>query len=266
MPMMNMMNLWSCAFMIQARLSRLPRMAWTIQVSLDPAQDPAWDVALGHAGQPFVQLGLPVQVSGIPPGMEVVSERINATVEAPGERSWNSGWVVPGETPQRRGRTRVLPKDGAGWQYVNVDRDVFERVKNKPAHLHVKVALTLLAEPKLTRLRVPTVYRYIPGVGICHAMPNRVMCFSPFGHAGWIDIQAQTPGIAGKNDLRIRPDVAYGPDPTEPPGLGPWHTDIDAMFMANLSGKDMVFETRQALAHFVRELDIQQVRLAGYRN
>ena len=97
-------------------------------------------------------------------------------------------------------------------------------------------------------------------------MPNRVMCFSPFGHAGWIDIQAQTPGIAGKNDLGIRPDVAYGPDPTEPPGLGPWHTDIDAMFMANLSDKDMVFETRQALAHFVRELDIQQVRLAGYRN
>ena len=34
--------------------------------------------------------------------------------------------------------------------------------------------------------------------------------------------------------------------------------------MANLSGKDMVFETRQALTHFVRDLEIHQVRLARY--
>jgi hypothetical protein len=266
---MPMMNLWSCAFMLQARWSRLPdiaRNASIIQMALDPARDPSRDVALGHAGQPFVRLSLPVHVSGIPAGMEVISERINATLEVPGERSWNSGWVVPGETPQRRGQTRVLPKDGSGWQYLNVERDVFERVKDKPAHLHIKVALTLLGKPTITRVRVPTLNRFIPEVGICHAIPNRVMCFSPFGHADWIDVQAQTPGTAGTNDMGIRPDVSYGLDPTAPTGLGPWKTDIDDMFMANLSGKDMVFETRQALAHFVRELDIHQVRLAGYRN
>jgi hypothetical protein len=139
---------------------------------------------------------------------------------------------------------------------LNIDREVFERVKDKSAHLHIKVALTLLGQPKITRLRVPTLNRFIQDVGICHALPNRVMCFSPFGHADWIDVQVQTPGTAGKNDLGIRPDVSYGPDPTAPTGLGPWKTDIDDMFMANLSDKDMVFETRQALAHFVRELDV----------
>jgi hypothetical protein len=258
---MPMMNLWFCAFMLQARLSRLPRSVSTIQMSLDPARD----FALGRTGQAFVRVDLPVQVSGIPPGMEVLSERINATIEASGERSWESGWVFPNETPKRRGQTPVLPKDGSGWQYLNVDRDVFERVKDKPAHLHLQVALTLLGKPKITRLRVPTVNRYVPEVGICHAMPNRLMCLSPFGRADWIDVQTQTPGTALKTDMGIRPDVSYGPDPLEPPGLGLWETVIDAMFMANLSGKDMVFETRQAVAHFVRDLDIRQVRLARYR-
>jgi hypothetical protein len=282
------LNLWHGAFVLQSRdlqsrsQSRpLRQQADTsaIRIALDPARSLASGrgaLAAWRGSQDFVRIFVPVQVTGIPAGREMFSEHIAVTVEIPGGPSWSSGWSGLGGTLRQTGEERLLPADGAYWQYMNIDRAFFEKIRDTPAHLHTTAAFTLFAEANITRLTPPTTSRWAPEAGFCSSRASggaasgsirgflSVVCISPFQHADRVEIltQSRRTGLIEGSGVRL---VSYSPYQTDlTPSL--W-TDVSAqMLVTDPSDKDILIEARQAAAHFELHLDVREIRLGQYQD
>jgi hypothetical protein len=118
-------------------------------------------------------LYLPVRVSGIPAGAAVVSQRIAATVEGAGGRSWSTDWTpsgaVLGVDPLADGQ--LVQRDGPAWQYLEIDRAFYQAVKDTPARIRVSVAMTLLNGLEIGSMQARGRTRGLPLDGICEARP-----------------------------------------------------------------------------------------------
>jgi hypothetical protein len=283
------LNLWHGAFVLQgrelqSRRSQRPHQqretdASAIRVALEPARDLALGrgaLAAWRGTQDFVRIFVPVQVTGIPAGMEVYSEHIAVTVEIPGGPSWSSGWSSLGGTLRQTGDERLLPADGAYWQYMKIDRAFFEKIRDTPAHLHTIAAFTLFAEARTTRLTPPTTARWAPEAGFCSSRASggdstgairgflSVVCLSPFQHADRVEIlmQSRRTGLTEGSGVRL---VSYSPYQTDlTPSL--WTAIGADMLVNNPSDEDILIEARQAVAHFERDLDVREIRLAQYQD
>jgi hypothetical protein len=253
------LDLWPAGFAIQKRLGARPAEASTVRLRFDAARDPAESGSLRprRSDHPeLLPLAIPVQLTGIPAAMALLSERTAVAIEAPGGISWDSGWQPPPEP-------RALRTADPFWQFLLVDREFFDRVKDRPVHLRIRAAFTLLGAPASTTLPVPAEARWVPEVGFCWASPARFLCFSPFAHAAWVEAEARPEPPASPDPVPMRPEISYAPYPTTI-GFGLWKTDLDAMWMRPMPWKEIAIQTRRALAHFELDLDIPQIRLAPY--
>jgi hypothetical protein len=275
------MNIWHTAFVLQSRYARHPAEASAIRLGFDAARDltPGRDV-LGtrHGTESMVRILLPVQITGIPAGMEILSERIVITAEAPGGARWNSGWTEFGGTLRPTGDNWLLPEDGAYWQYFYIDRAFLERTRSAPLHLRTTAAFTLLSAARTTRLTPPTVARPVPEFGFCTARANpgmlsntiggsaSVVCLgAPFQHADWMSVRMQSRRSGHFVNSGIRPGVGYGSYPTEL-SASLWNPVAAGMLVNDPSDLDFVLEARHAEAHFERTLDLREIRLDQYRD
>jgi hypothetical protein len=194
------------------------------------------------------------------------------TVEAPGGETWSSGWSsvaeIYGETAPRFLNRRLLPGDGGPYSlYFEADRSFCKRFSAAPVHLRATVAFTLLGKPTTTRLTVSNRRQPLPDDGFCYlqsisGFPS-ALCFAPLRkvaenvvrfqplesgavqESGSLE-SLQTTGTLNVFSIweRLSSGVGYKPPPS------PY-----AVF----------FETREAVAHFERVLDLQGVRLAELR-
>ena len=259
---------WHGAWAIESKLSgrRLDESA--VRLAFDRAKKPAvgfadatWSPSLGQAG-----INLPILVTGIPTGTEVVCERIAAQIEAPEGRSWTSTWTPVGgvysTTPLED--AHVIPKDGSYWEYVNVDETFYQAVKDVPVHVHATVALTLLGERKTAALVTRDRNESSMDEGICRVSPG------PFAKlivsCGWL---AHTPARSYVTAVSIQNGQVYssliaagsgGPSSL----LGSAWEKASTLFSPPPATHEMRLETWQAVAHFERDLDIPQIRLADY--
>jgi hypothetical protein len=257
-----------------------------VQLRFDAERDPAGgrgvrarDLQDGD----LVRLVLPVQVSGIPAGLELQSERIAVTVEAAGD-SWNSGWTDFGGTLQTTGDNTLLPADGPYWQYVYLDRAFFDRHRNRPVRLRTAAAFTLLSGPRTTRLVPPTDAVWVPEFGFCKTRANpaavsnsirgavAVTCLAPFQQGQWVRIgmQSRRTGVFEDSrrsgtlqNLATREARSYGPYPTEF-DASVWQLFGTAALVSDPSDMDVVLESRHAVVHFERTLTLPAIRLADY--
>jgi hypothetical protein len=264
---------WGAAFAVLSTRSPAVDPA-VLQLSLDPGRN----VHTGGGGETHwmhddtLGITLPIQVSGIPAGMEAYSERIKVTVEAPGEAAWSSPWnslnKVRSMTAIQFSNGQLFPSDGGPyWLYANIDRSFFYRFSATPVHLRANVAFTVLGKPTTTRLTVSNRRQPLPDDGFCYlqsisGFPSP-LCFAALRKAaeytvrlqpletgdvqeyGSIESMQQT-GTLNVFSIweRLSSGVGYKPPPS------PY-----AVF----------FETREAVAHFERVLDLQGVRLQEMR-
>jgi hypothetical protein len=256
---------WHTAFALQCRLTGQPVADTVARIAFDPARDrrtrptPEWAWG-GH--RPY-GISVPVRVTGIPQGMALYGERATVTIDAPARARWGSGWDSLNALYRPLGTVlplmpeeRLLSGDGEYWLYVNLDRSFYNRIGSGPTHLHARMALTLLSREQISLLT--------PREG-AQAVSNEGFC--------WITSLGRQPGMAcswpvrspASFDIRLRSHEtnlpptrgvtavgSYGPYPTSG-GLWQWSNKADILRLP-LDGIDLV--TRQAVAHFERELDI----------
>jgi hypothetical protein len=189
--------------------------------------------------------------------MEAYSERIEVTVEAPGGETWRSPWnslnKVRSMTAIQFSNGQLLPGDGGPYcLYANIDRSFFNRFSATPVHLRANVAFTVLGKPTTTRLTVSNRRQPLPDDGFCYLQSNTgfpsPLCFAPLRKAAEYMVRLQPletgDGQEYESIERLSSGVGYKPPPS------PY-----AVF----------FETREAVAHFERVLDLQGVRLQEMR-
>ena len=273
-------NIWHVAFALQSRYARHPAEASAIHLGFDAARDlKPGRGALGtrQGAESIVRILLPVQVTGIPAGMEILSERIAVTAEGPAGARWTSGWTGLGGTLRPTGDNWLLPEDGAYWQYFDIDRAFFERTRNAPLHLRTTAAFTLLSEARTARLTPPAGARMVPNFGFCITRANAggisstiggslsVGCLAPFQHADWVSLRMQSRRTGQFVTSGTRQDVSYSPYPTAL-SASMWKPAGANWLAHDPADLDIVLEARDAVAHFERALDVPEIRLAQYRD
>ncbi|MGD0868578.1 MAG: hypothetical protein ABSB88_03420 [Bryobacteraceae bacterium] len=259
---------WGAAFAVLAK--RSPAVDPTaVRLSLDPARDrnawPGGSVVRPH--QDVVGISLPIHVTGIPAGMETFSERVAVTVETPGGETWSSGWdslnAIRRSTQVSFLSKQILPGAGSPWLEANIDRSFFNKFSTTPVHLRITVAFTLLGKPTTTRLTVSNRRQPLPDDGFCYLQSNTgfpsPLCFAALRKAAEYMVRLQ-PLETG--DVQEYESV----ESLQPTGtlnvFSIWERLSSGVgYKPPPSPYAVFFETRQAVAHFERVLDLQAVRL-----
>jgi hypothetical protein len=275
---------------LAASLSFLPIVPWHAAFAwvawrspaIDPmtvrlAPDPARKLPAngGYSiDQGRVPVFLPIQVDGIPDGMEVYSERVRVTVAAPNRESWDSGWSplseVRDKTLASSATGRLLPGEGAPyWLRVNIDGPFYSRCETEPVHLRATVAFTLLNRAHITRIVAREQPQPIGDNGFCSVSKRgefvTVPCLEPLRFPTVALIRFQ-PGPSG-----APPQYGYveGIQPESPGGsvFSIWEMLSGGLrYGAPPEPFAVSVETRRAVGHFERDLDMPDIRLADYRS
>ncbi len=259
---------WHGAWEIESRLSKRQLDRDAARIAFDPASRPALGFAdsayspdAGEAG-----INLPILVTGIPPGTEVVSERIATRIETPDGRSWASAWTPTGglyrTTPLED--AHVIPADGTYWEYVNVDEEFFRSVKDTTVHMHTSAALTLLGERRSSPLATRSRNEYESDQGMCRAVPG------PFAKllvaCAWLGgapARGYVTAVSAANGQTYASLITTGAG--GPPAMtgSIWARDT-TLFTPPPATHEMDLETWQAVSRFDRDLDLPKVRLADF--
>jgi hypothetical protein len=265
---------WETAFAIQSHLSRQPIDSQAVRVSLAPGLARPAD-RYRPSYPKFVPVEFALQITEVPDSLEVVCDRVAATIQTPGGEIWRSGWST---------FNSAGPVSGGYWTTINVNRAFLERVKDQPVRLHGSLCLTLFGNRKTARIPAQMAWSAVPGVGFCGTAGSepgslRVACRYAFEGPSrlWIRLVDRETGFASTAQLRGR--WSYSPLPANP-GISPSVTLVVAMFQPGarsatdswvgvfdpdrLPYYDFVFDTSESLAHIRRDFEITGIRLADY--
>lgn len=259
---------WHMAFAIQTGLHKRTDPSG-IRISFESAGRRLSGYGIG-AFSPTRQeegIAIPILVTGIPAGVQIIGERIAAAIEAPGGRSWRSAWTatggLAGVNPLED--SRLIRADGPSWQYLNVDRSFYRAVKDTPVEIHTSVALTLLGDPQSAPLAAQGRTRDLPRGGLCYVGQGLrsnliVSCTWPMRAPARAYVAARSVQTGQALESLLTPAGSYSPYPTS----GSVWDQAAAMFSAPPEPLELKLETWQALAHFERDLDIPAIRLSDY--
>ncbi|HXA48863.1 MAG TPA: hypothetical protein VNV86_01095, partial [Candidatus Acidoferrum sp.] len=230
-------NLWHTAFQLR---SGTPPSA--LRLTLDATRDltPGRGVfGIPRGTERYVRILLPVRLSGIPAGSQLLSERIAARIQNADGTVWSSGWNDAGGTYRLEGEKTLLPQDGAYWQYFYIDRPLYERVKDAPADLRTSAAFTLLSAAATTRLATPTRLSFVPAFGYCATSANGMgegktinsvlvaVCLAPFQLPEWSAMYIQS-RRTGRIEEFGRPQGSIPSATDQPRAYGPYPVNLYA--------------------------------------
>lgn len=259
---------WHAAWAIESSLSKQQLDASAARLTMDPVGRPALGFAdaLYSPGAGQAGINLPVLLSGIPAGTEVVSERIAARIEAPNGRSWASAWTRKGGLYRTTPLVDpyVIPGDGPYWEYVNLDDGFYQSVKDTPVHVHTTVALTLLGERQTAPLATRDRNEYQSRDGVCRVDPGPfaklIVSCAWLGHA---PARSYVTAVSIRTGQTFASLISAGSGDPFPLNGSVWQRG-GALFSPPPVTHEMDLETWQAVAHFDRDLDLPQIRLADY--
>jgi hypothetical protein len=263
---------WGDAFARLARQSS-PLNTTALVLTLDPGRDPhtkphgdsfQWGQTDG-----LVAINIPIQVTGIPAGLQAFSERAQVTLAAPGGQSWSSRWDslnrIYSVTQGDINKGQVLPGDGGPyWLYVNMDRAFYSKFLTTPIYVQVTVAFTVLGQPTTTKLSISNRRQSLPGDGFCYCPSQngsvQNLCFAPLRtvDANAIRIESLSSGTV-MEDERVE---GISSSSTLPNIFSIWERLSPTLgYRLPPAPVQVQFETRQAIAHVERVLDLQGIRL-----
>jgi hypothetical protein len=243
------------ALAMETRFSKPKTDLSSIQIAVHvPAEPPATRRKQYRSPerQQVVALSIPMDVSGLGEGQDLVSDEVHFTIT----NENGEGWSPKGN---RKDYLEHVPN---GYRLTPlVDRVVFEKAKGHPVHLSLRLYLTMLGNPVSTVLRPGTGAANVSGVGRCRYFVddsgNAIVCESPlratsnllqvrFGEERW----GQFVGGA-----------SYSPFPADSsisPLRGFYHSGSPDFAPATLT-------SLEPLAHFRRDINLTSVNLADYQ-
>jgi hypothetical protein len=271
---------WHAAFALTSAVKGPPDQASKqIRVAFDETASPPPDLnrPLDGSAMPFrigapVRIAVPVRVTGVPSGRELLSERVSVTLQGLGGAAWNSGWRVSNELSERtiwRNSDEWLTGDGTYWLSFDVPAAYFERVKDEPVRVLASVALSEFTSPAVTHLPAKPRQFPVPGLGHCSMDTiNReftmVSCVVPFQNRAAVDFRIQ-PHTGASWELSGCCTISYVPFETG--GHFSLWGDVGSMPSGTkrLSPDDAVsIEMRRPVSFFERGVGIGNIHLARY--
>jgi hypothetical protein len=234
---------------LETRFSKAKVDPSSIQLAIRPPAAQVIPDAVRRQGA--VLLAIPIEVSGLGEGQDVISDEVQIVIENESGVKWHQ---------ERREYLQQVP-DGYRLTPL-VDGAVFERVKGHAVHLHLSFYLTLLGNPVSTVIKPGSGSEKVSGVGRCRYFLddafNAIICQSPlrpspdllqvrFGEERWGQF--------------ISSEVSYSPFPADSSISalrGYYHTGSQTFAAATLT-------TLEPLAHFRRDIDLPSVYLADYQ-
>ena len=213
-----------------------------------------------------VPISFPIQVTGIPDGMAVYSERVKIALEAAGGKTWSSNWRHSDFVTDHRltmlSLHQLLPGAGAPyWLVADVDRSFYEAFSTQPVHVRAAVAFTLLDRAQTKQLSAIGAAEPIADHGFCYPSAggsgSALYCIAPMRGPALVLLRPPT-GRTAEDEAEIGSGG----------GIGTVFSIWESIPIAGRVGLDpshAVIETRQAVAHFERDLDMPGVVLAELR-
>jgi hypothetical protein len=219
-----------------------------------------------------IQMFFPIQVTGIPDGMLVRSERAKIVLRAPGGSAWSSGWSASGEVTDSSlravGLHQLLPGAGAPyWLVANVDKAFYDAFSAKPVQVHGEVAFTLLGRASTTPLTASEGPQPIAGHGFCY--PTReekfagALCIKPFRVDPYTVIRVEPPVPDTNGGGIVMSGFGMGRSLGETV-FSIWDDNMLSS-PAPPSPYKASIETRPEIAHFTRAVDMPGAVLAELR-
>jgi hypothetical protein len=145
-------------------------------------------VAHGTAHSGFVEVAIPVHITGISAGSVVIPAALKVTLDVPGNALWESPWRTT--TPEK-----LLPGSSDTVFRFAMPRQIYEQFRNAPASLRITFAVDQAHAVRNTTIALPGSRFEVPGFGMCTPI------------TGW-DGQPITIGIGCLSPLR-QPDLTY---------------------------------------------------------
>jgi hypothetical protein len=232
---------WRTAFHIQSRISKQIDTA-RVEITLDRGNRTR--SALPYVPPRAVGVYLPIEISGLPNETETSADRVFAAIQARDGKPVDSG-------------VNSLTHDAAGyWEWFLIDRSTFERVKNEPVTVRTSFYLTLFGDRKTTTVPPTNTFVAVPGAGLCSADSMFIRCLSPFRDPDHRISVRSGPSYSAMFSAQL----TYSPFPADL-GISP----IEMVGQpAALIASDVVFLTEKPLAHFHRDVEFRDVRLADF--
>jgi hypothetical protein len=204
----------------------------------------------------------PIQVTGIPAGMAVISERIQVTAEAPGGERWNSDWSSANQIPRDApawSPDHLISSDGPYWIEVHIAKSFADRFLEVPVHLRATVAFTLLGRATTTVMPVGRLTSVADG-GFCHPTKRNglfsVFCATPLQRPAMTRVrllpESQYPEYQSLGGVQSFPSSRFSI----------WEMlSGGAQYRLPATPSAVSFESRPGVTHFERVLDLPGVRL-----
>jgi hypothetical protein len=249
------------AFEAQMRLSKPKADPSAIQLTFHPSTEhaiPQPEPYIQRSGRETLLLALPVDVSGLGEGMDVMSDEVEVAIQDGNGKTWDVDQNI-GSTLQHR---------TVGYrQILNITREDFEKTKARPVRLRLTLYLTLLGNPASKVLRAGAGLETVRGIGRCEAMGDHLVetieCISPLRDPSNVLV-----ANLGPNRGRFFVVTSYSPFPADS-SISPlhWYTHGGAQYGYRGSPEYMqaTLISLEPLAHFRRDLDLRDVYLADYQ-
>src|ERR1700687_1582919 len=128
---------------------------------------------------PYVDLHVPITVSGVAPGTMVMVDVMKITAGSPQDSRWSHGW--------KSQQVQLWPEDQWKSLSYRIARKEYEKVKTKTLNLHIELALSEYQEADARILSVPPGKFVDDTLGICRADPrltSSIQCLKPFHAPG----------------------------------------------------------------------------------
>jgi hypothetical protein len=243
----------SWALELQARFSKPKVDPAPIRIVVPPPamHEPP---TLRDRRQQMVSLAIPVDISGLPPGVDLISDEVEIAVRN------EAGEIWTGKRGNLANHLQHLP---ASYRLVfQVGRTAFEKANGRPVNIGLTLYLTLLRDAASTVIR-PGEAVDVPGAGRCRDIlddrDSWIVCESPLRAPP----NVLTVALGEAQRDRFLSGTSYSPFPADA------GSSIIPLGRYSHSGpKDFAPATLTSLepvAHFRRELTLSGVYLVDYQ-
>jgi hypothetical protein len=102
-----------------------------------------------------MRVAVPVQITGIPKGRQLSSERISITASSSGVPNWRSPWLETSEIATHtdwRNSDDWLAVDGLYWLSFDIPTNELDHLRSRLTDLRADVAFSLFTTPAITKL------------------------------------------------------------------------------------------------------------------
>jgi hypothetical protein len=287
---------WGPAFAIQQGLAAHPEAGRAVSIDFDPGARYAVNADASHLDSQvfredsdakkkgtvgFVQIVLPLQISGVPVGLLLHTDRsVVRLVRADGKTLYRGrGHVFDLRAPDGGAASAVLG------QTIQIPAAIYQKAGGQSLRLEVDYSLTMLRSRTLPRLTAVDGQLRMPEVGQCASRIDadhsaiQVACREVGALPPCMSAALEQANGARRNPEKFDCDLDYEPrrlrfssEPInifavrlplrDPEGGAAAHFPLDE---TQLSTAQVVLRVYEPLAHFSRHLVIPQLRLQDWR-